>query len=148
MKLNLAGKFSRVLILATGLALCAVSLLVVVASGDLAVRMLAGLGIAAGVIILLLQALVQRFSVFSELLSHVQYLSQSSEYTARQVRDISEVMQDIQRSETTQRSGGGTIDPKDIEQHSAVGRTKLAEKPIILSPEELELENAVKQFEV
>jgi hypothetical protein len=135
MKQKLAS-LGRVLVLAVGLATAAVAVLVMVTSGDLAVRITALVALAAGVIILMLAALIDKVSVFSQLLRHVQYLTQSSQYTARLVHEITEVMRAIQEMEEREqqrkgRSGGNPGGAYEDE----------------LSAEELELAITVRQFE-
>ncbi|MBW7995959.1 MAG: hypothetical protein FVQ81_05175 [Candidatus Glassbacteria bacterium] len=136
MKQKLAS-IGRILVLAVGLATAAVAVLVMVTSDDLAVRVTALVALAGGVIILLLAALIDRVSVFGQILRHVQYLTQSSQYTARLVHEITEVMHAIQEMEEQQQnpgkiSGGG---------NSGGGLTEE------LSAEELELASTLQQFE-
>jgi len=136
MKAMLA-RAGRMLLLACGLGLSAVSVVVMVSAGELAVQMTAALTFAAGLIILLLSMILFRFGVFVSVLRHLQYLTQSSEYMARLLRDITEVMRAIEEAETRAPSQ----DVKGKEDSS-----QMDYDPI--TPEERELESAVRQFEV
>ncbi len=127
----------RVLILACGTGLSAVSVLVIVSAGDLAVQMTAALTFAAGLIIILLSMILLRFGVFGALLRHLQYLTQCSEYMARLLREITEVMKEIEEAETQERS-------KDSQNKDS--SSQMDYEPI--TPEEQELESTVRQFEV
>ncbi len=140
MKQKLAA-IGRVLVLAVGLATVAVAVLVMVTSDDLAVRITALVALSAGVIILLLAALIDKVSVFGQILRHVQYLTQSSQYTARLVHEITEVMRAIQEmEEEQQRSGGGTGNSDGAK---GGGGSYVDD----FSAEELELASTVHQFE-
>ena len=134
---GMLARVGRVLLLACGIGLSAVSLLVMVSAGELAVRMIAALTFAAGLIILLLSIILTRFGVFGAVLRHLQYLTQSSEYMARLLRDITEVMKAIEDAETQERGKGAqrrdASDQMDYEP---------------LTPEERELEHTVRQFEL
>ena len=134
---GMLARVGRVLLLACGIGLSAVSLLVMVSAGELAVRMTAALTFAAGLIILLLSIILTRFGVFGAVLRHLQYLTQSSEYMARLLRDITEVMKAIEEAETQERGKGAqrreAVDQMDYEP---------------LTPEERELEHTVRQFEL
>jgi len=125
----------RVLILTCGLALCALGLAAMVASNELTVRLTAALVFAAGLVVILLSLLLLRFGVFVTVLRHVQYLTQSSEYMARLVREITEVMKAIEEAESEERRNPG--------------RRKSGGSPYEdpLSEEERELESTVRQFE-
>jgi len=134
------GKLARVghvLILACGIGLSAVSVLVIVSAGDLAVRMTAALTFAAGLIIILLSMILLRFGVFGTLLRHLQYLTQCSEYMARLLREITEVMKEIEEAEARERS-------EDSQNKNSSSQKDY--EPI--TPEERELESTVRQFEV
>lgn len=136
MKGKLAG-VGRVLILACGTGLSAVSVLVIVSAGDLAVQMTAALTFAAGLIIILLSMILLRFGVFGTLLRHLQYLTQCSEYMARLLREITEVMKEIEEAEAQESR-------KDSQSKNS--SSQMDYEPI--TPEEQELESAVRQFEV
>ena len=135
-KLKKLNRLGRPLLLASGLILVVMGLLVVVASDELLHRLLAALVFASGVIILLLGILLGRMDVFRQILRHVQYLTQSSEYTARLVREITEVMKAIEETEAEQ------------------SRQKKAQKSgsekngPARSEEDPEIDEAVQQFEV
>lgn len=131
------ARLGRVLTLACGIGLSAVSLLVMVSAGEFAVRMTAALTFAAGIIIILLSMLLLRFRVFGTLLLHLQYLTQCSEYTARLLREITEVMKAIEEAETEERA-------RKPEQKNSSSRMDY--DPI--TPEERELEHTVRQFEL
>lgn len=131
------ARVGRVLILACGIGLSAVSVLVIVSAGDLAVQMTAALTFAAGLIIILLSMILLRFGVFGTLLRHLQYLTQCSEYMARLLREITEVMKAIEEAEAQERS-------KDSQ--SKDSSSQMDYEPI--TPEERELESTVRQFEV
>lgn len=131
------ARVGRVLILACGIGLSAVSVLVIVSAGDLAVQMTAALTFAAGLIIILLSMILLRFGVFGTLLRHLQYLTQCSEYMARLLREITEVMKAIEESEAQECS-------KDSQ--SKDSSSQMDYEPI--TPEERELESTVRQFEV
>jgi len=136
MKAMLA-RAGRVLLLACGIGLSAVSLLVMVSAGELAVRMTAALTFAAGLIILLLSMILFRFGVFVSVLRHIQYLTQNSEYMARLLREITEVMKAIEETETQERG-------KNTQNRNADDQVDY--EPI--TPEERELEHTVRQFEL
>ena len=136
MKAMLA-RAGRVLLLACGIGLSAVSLLVMVSAGELAVRMTAALTFAAGLIILLLSMILFRFGVFVSVLRHIQYLTQNSEYMARLLREITEVMKAIEETETQERD-------KSAQNRDASDQVDY--EPI--TPEERELEHTVRQFEL
>ncbi len=140
MKEKLAA-IGRVLVLAVGLATAAVAVVVMVTSDDLAVRTTALVALAAGMIILLLAALIDKVSVFGQILRHVQYLTQSSQYTARLVHEITEVMRAIQEMEEEQQRSGGS--PDKSSGGSGGGGSYVDE----LSAEELELASTLRQFE-
>ena len=134
---GMLARVGRVLLLACGIGLSAVSLLVMISAGELAVRMTAALTFAAGLIILLLSMILMRFGVFGSVLRHLQYLTQSSEYMARLLRDITEVMKAIEEAETQERGKGAqNRDASD----------QVDYEPI--TPEERELEHTVRQFEL
>lgn len=139
MKQKLA-MIGRILVLAVGLAVAAVAVLVMVTSDQLSVRVTALVALAAGVIIILLAALIDRVSVFDQVLRHVQYLTQSSQFTARLVHEIAEVMHAIQEMEEEEQRRKGS------------GRSKQRGNPgggydDDLSAEELELASTLQQFE-
>ena len=140
MKEKLAS-ISRVLVLAVGLATAAVAVLVMVTSDDLSVRVLSLVALAGGVIILLLAALIDKVSVFGTILQHVQYLTQSSQYTARLVHEITEVMRAIQEMEEDERRNKGNKAQSRGPAKSSGGFTDE------LSAEELELATTLHQFE-
>ena len=140
MKQKLAS-IGRVLVLAVGLATAAVAVLVMVTSDDLAVRVTALVALSAGVIILLLAALIDKVSVFGQILRHVQYLTQSSQYTARLVHEITEVMRAIQEMEEEQQQNSGSKPGSSGE--SSGGGSYVDD----FSAEELELASTVRQFE-
>jgi|GEM_PF-5454123 hypothetical protein len=131
------ARVGRVLILACGIGLSAVSVLVIVSAGDLAVQITAALTFAAGLIIILLSMILLRFAVFGTLLRHLQYLTQCSEYMARLLREITEVMKAIEEAEAQERS-------KDSQ--SKDSSSQMDYEPI--TPEERELESMVRQFEM
>ena len=134
---GMLARVGRVLLLACGIGLSAVSLLVMISAGELAIRMTAALTFAAGLIILLLSMILMRFGVFGSVLRHLQYLTQSSEYMARLLRDITEVMKAIEEAETQERGKGAqNRDASD----------QVDYEPI--TPEERELEHTVRQFEL
>jgi|SaaInl7_200m_RNA_FD_contig_21_167173_length_605_multi_6_in_0_out_0_1 hypothetical protein len=139
MKQKLAS-IGRVLVLAVGLATAAVAVLVMVTSDDLAVRITALVALAAGVIILMLAALIDKVSVFGQILRHVQYLTQSSQYTARLVHEITEVMRAIQEMEEQQQNSSGGTDSST----TTGGSGSYVDD---FSAEELELASTVHQFE-
>jgi hypothetical protein len=99
--------------------------------------MTAALTFAAGLIILLLSIILTRFGVFGSVLRHLQYLTQSSEYMARLLRDITEVMKAIEQAETQESR-------KDVQSKDA--SDQIDYDPI--TPEERELEHTVRQFEL
>jgi hypothetical protein len=123
----------RTLILASGLALVVAGFIVAAVSDDYTIRLLAALVFASGVVVLLLGALLSRMDVFKQILRHVQYLTQSSEYSARLVREITEVMKAIQAAEEEER------------EQKAAGKKK---NPKAQVKEDPEIEKAVRQFEV
>ncbi|MFC1614166.1 hypothetical protein ACFL5K_02595 [Gemmatimonadota bacterium] len=131
-KLKLAG-VSNTLILASGLVLVVAGFMVAAVSDDLTIRLLAALVFASGVVVLLLGTLLSRMDIFRQILRHVQYLTQSSEYSARLVREITEVMKAIQAAEEEEREEKAA---------GKTGNSKAREK------EDPEIEKAVKQFEV
>ena len=141
MKRKLA-RVGHVLVLACGIGLSAVSVLVIVSAGDLAVQMTAALTFAAGIIILLLSMILLRFGVFGTLLRHLQYLTQCSEYMARLLREITEVMKAIEEAEAQERSKNS----QSKNSQSKDSSSQMDYEPI--TPEEQELESAVRQFEV
>ena len=134
---GMLARVGRVLLLACGIGLSAVSLLVMISSGELAVRMTAALTFAAGLIILLLSIILTKFGVFGSVLRHLQYLTQSSEYMARLLRDITEVMKAIEQAETQESR-------KDVQSKDT--SDQIDYDPI--TPEERELEHTVRQFEL
>ena len=136
MKAMLA-RAGRMLLPACGLGLSAVSVVVMVSAGELAVQMTAALTFAAGLIILLLSMILFRFGVFVSVLRHLQYLTQSSEYMARLLREITEVMRAIEEAEASQPSQD--VQSKEVS-------SQMDYEPI--TPEEQELESAVRQFEL
>lgn len=136
MKAMLA-RAGRMLLPACGLGLSAVSVVVMVSAGELAVQMTAALTFAAGLIILLLSMILFRFGVFVSVLRHLQYLTQSSEYMARLLREITEVMRAIEEAET--RPPSQDVQSKEVS-------SQMDYEPI--TPEEQELESAVRQFEL
>ncbi len=144
MKQKLAS-IGRVLVLAVGLATAAVAVLVMVTSDDLAVRVTALVALSAGVIILLLAALIDKVSVFGQILRHVQYLTQSSQYTARLVHEITEVMRAIQEMEEEQQQNSGSKPgiKSSLSESSSGGGSYVDD----FSAEELELASTVQQFE-
>ena len=131
-KLKLAG-IGRTLLLTSGLALVVPGLMVVLASEDLLQRLLALLVFASGVVVLLLGMLLERMDVFKQVLRHVQYLTQSSQYSARLVREIAEVMKAIQAAEEEERE-------RKAEGKKKSGKAQDKENP--------EIDKAVRQFEV
>ena len=133
-RLQKLTRLGRPLLLASGLALAAMGLLVVVTSGELMHRLLAALVFASGVIVVLLGMLLSRADTFRLILRHVQYLTQSSEYTARLVREITEVMKAIEEAEAEQR------EQKQDKKAKADKAKEDGEDP--------EIEKAVRQFEV
>ena len=142
MKEKLAS-IGRVLVLAVGLATAAVAVLVMVTSDDLSVRVTALAALAAGVIILMLAALIDKVSVFSSILQHVQYLTQSSQYTARLVQEITEVMHAIQEMEEDELRKQASS-PKKSSGNPGSGGGGYTDD---LSAEELELATTLHQFE-
>jgi uncharacterized membrane protein YgcG len=142
MKQKLAA-IGRVLVLAVGLATVAVAVLVMVTSDDLAVRITALVALSAGVIILLLASLIDKVSVFGQILRHVQYLTQSSQYTARLVHEITEVMRAIQEMEEEQQRSGGNPASNGGGSGKGGGGSYVDD----FSAEELELASTVHQFE-
>ena len=133
-RLQKLTRLGRPLLLASGLALAAMGLLVVVTSDELMHRLLAALVFASGVIVVLLGMLLSRMDTFRLILRHVQYLTQSSEYTARLVREITEVMKAIEEAEAEQR---------EQKQGKKANAQKAKE-----DEEDPEIEKAVRQFEV
>ena len=131
----------RTLVLACGLALSAGSVLVMVVSSELAVRMTAALGFGAGIIIILLSVLIAKFEILRGVLRHIQYLSQSSEYMARLLREITEVMKAIEEVELEERE-------ERRKKGNNPGIKVSGEYREPLTAEEQELESAVRQFEV
>ena len=131
-RLQKLTRLGRPLLLASGLALAAMGLLVVVTSGELVHRLLAALVFASGVIVVLLGMLLSRADTFRLILRHVQYLTQASEYTSRLVHEITEVMKSIEETEAEER------EQKKREKAQA----QKAEVK-----EDLEIEKAVRQFE-
>ena len=140
MKEKLAS-IGRVLVLAVGLATAAVAVLVMVTSDDLAVRVTALVALAAAGVILLLAALIDKVGVFATILRHVQYLTQSSQYTARMVHEIAEIMQTIQRMEEEEQRKKAAGQP--AKRGNPGGKSYVDE----LSAEELELASTLQQFE-
>jgi hypothetical protein len=130
------AKVGRTLLLAAGTLLTALGLVSMVVGSDLNLRLVAALVFASGIVLLLLAVVLDRLSVFSSILRHVQYLTQASEYTARLLREITEVMRAIQTAEAEERKK---------KQTGRKGRgTKGAGE---LDEEELEIDRAVRQFE-
>jgi hypothetical protein len=141
MKEKLAS-IGRILVLAVGLATIAVAVLVMVTSDVLTVRITALVALAAGVIILMLAALIDKVSLFTTILQHVQYLTQSSQYTARLVHEITEVMHAIQEMEEDElRNKGNSRSKGSGSPGGGGGYTD------DLSAEELELASTLQQFE-
>jgi len=124
----------RILVLACGLSLAALSLVVMATAGEMAVRVTAAAVFAAGVIIVLLMLLVERLAIFSTMHRHLQYLAQNSQYTAGLLREITEVMRAIQEME-------------EQGQKAKPVRKKSQSYEDELTKEELALESTVRQFE-
>jgi len=135
-KLKKLNRLGRPLLLASGLGLIAMGLLVIAVPGELLHKLLAALVFASGVIILLLGILLSRMDVFRLILRHVQYLTQSSEYTARLVREITEVMKAIEEAEAEE------------SRQKTARESGNAKDAAAQSKEDPEIDEAVRQFEV
>ena len=135
MKEKLA-KIGKILVLASGLALCAGSLLVMVAAAELSMRLTGALVFAAGLIIILLALLVERFAIFKSLHRCLLYLTQNSQYTAGLLREITEVMKAIQEMEQQQE-----------QKKKSPARKAASPYEADLTEDELALESTVRQFE-
>ncbi len=132
LKLQKLAGLGRTVLLVSGLGLAVVGILTVVASNDPMNRLLAVLVFASGVIVVLLGMMVTRMGVFKQILRHVQYLTQSSEYTSRLVHEITEVMKAIEEAEAEERE-------QKKREKAQVQKTE--------AKEDLEIEKAVRQFE-
>ena len=126
------GGLGRALWLAAGTFLAVLGLLGIALGLSMAERLTGALVLGAGAVVLLLGFVFERMGVFITLLRHVQYLTQASEYTARLLREITEVMRAIQQAELEERKN----------RQNSPGR-----KGDYPDPEELEFEKAVRQFE-
>ncbi len=127
-----AGGLGRALWLAAGTFLSVLGVLGVALGIGMLERLTGALVLGVGTVVLLLGFMFERLAVFTPLLRHVQYLTQASEYTARLLREITEVMRSIQQAELEER------------------KTKQANpghKGDFPDAEELEFEKAVRQFE-
>ena len=128
----------RILLLACGLGLAAVGVLVMVAADELSLRLTAALVFASGVIVLLLTLLYLRLAGFKTGLRHLQYMTQVSEYMARLLRDITEVMKASEEAEAEERA-------RKENRKGGPGPRSHAEP---LTEMERELESTVRQFEL
>lgn len=131
MKVN-SGGIGRVLWLTAGAFLCVLGLLGLALQPELSARLTGALVLGSGAVVLLLGFLLEKMAAFANLLRHVQYLTQASEYTSRLLREITEVMRAIQAAEEEERKRGGNPGKKRNDHPDA---------------EELEFDKAVRQFE-
>lgn len=126
-------KFGRTGLLLAGLALAAMAVVGMFSGTELYLRLLAAILLAGALLIVGLAVFLRRLEVFDLILRHLEYLTQASEYNARLLREITEVMRAIEEAELE--SGG------DGKQKKKSGEAQRAK-------EDQEIEKAVRQFEI
>jgi hypothetical protein len=100
---NVQSSIGRIGVLAVGLALCGTGVFFMVTGSLVTERLMAALVLAAGTVIFILSNLSAKLDPLKMLLRNLQYLTQSTEYSARLLRDITEVMKNIEEVEEEER---------------------------------------------
>ena len=100
---DIQSSIGRIGILAVGLALCGTGVFFMITGNLVTERLMAALVLAAGMVIFILSNLAAKLEPLKLLLRNLQYLTQSTEYSARLLRDITDVMKNIQEVEEEER---------------------------------------------